>query len=61
MNSNILRRNNDMPDINALDLRGFISGAMNEVFDTMLCMDTDLADEDVQASVDGKRIVGTIG
>ena len=50
-----------MSDINAVDLRGFISRAMNEVFDTMLCMDTDLADEDVQASVDGKRIVGTIG
>lgn len=50
-----------MSDINAVDLRGFISGAMNEVFDTMLSMNIELADEGVQASVDGERIVGTVG
>ena len=50
-----------MSDINAVDLRGFISGAMNEVFDTMLSMDIDLADEGVQPGVNGQRIVGTVG
>ena len=50
-----------MSDINTVDLRGFISGAMNEVFDTMLSMDIELADEGVQASVDGERIVGSVG
>ncbi len=55
------RRNIDMSDINTVDLRGFISGAMNEVFDTMLSMDLELADEGVPASVEGERIVGTVG
>ena len=50
-----------MPDINALDLRGFISGAMNEVFDTMLSMDIELADEGVHGNVGGERIVGSVG
>lgn len=50
-----------MSDINALDLRGFISGAMAEVFDTMLSMDIDLADGDAQADIDGERIVGSVG
>ena len=50
-----------MSDINAVDLRGFISGAMNEVFDTMLSMDIELTDEGVQADVDGERIVGSVG
>ena len=50
-----------MSDINTVDLRGFISGAMNEVFDTMLSMDIELADGGVQADVDGERIVGSVG
>ena len=50
-----------MPDINAVDLRGFISGAMTEVFDTMLSMDIEPTDGDVQANVDGERIVGSVG
>ena len=50
-----------MSDINAVDLRGFISGAMDEVFDTMLSMNIELADEGVQANVDGERIVGSVG
>ena len=50
-----------MSDINTVDLRGFISGAMNEVFDTMLSMDIELIDESVPASVDGERIVGSVG
>ena len=50
-----------MSGINSVDLRGFISGAMNEVFDTMLSMDIELADEGVQATVDGERIVGSVG
>ena len=50
-----------MSDINTVDLRGFLSGAMNEVFDTMLSMDIELVDEGVQASVEGKRIVGSVG
>ena len=50
-----------MSDINTVDLRGFISGAMNEVFDTMLSMDLELAEEGVQANVAGERIVGSVG
>jgi len=50
-----------MPDINAVDLRGFISGAMTEVFDTMLSMDIEPEDGGAQASVDGERIVGSVG
>jgi len=50
-----------MPDISALDLRGFISGAMNEVFDTMLSMNIELADEGVHGNVGGERIVGSVG
>ena len=50
-----------MSDINAVDLRGFISGAMNEVFDTMISMDIELADGGVQANVQGERIVGSVG
>ena len=50
-----------MPDINALDLRDFISRAMNEVFDTMLSMDIELADEGVHGNVSGERIVGSVG
>lgn len=50
-----------MSDINAVDLRGFVSGAMSEVFDMMLSMDIELADEGVQANVAGERIVGSVG
>ena len=50
-----------MSDINTVDLRGFVSGAMNEVFDTMLSMDLELAEEGVQANVAGERIVGSVG
>ena len=50
-----------MSDINTVGLRGFISGAMDEVFDTMLSMDIELTDERVQANVDGERIVGSVG
>jgi CheY-specific phosphatase CheX len=50
-----------MSDINTVDLRGFVSGAMNEVFDTMLSMDIELADEGVHGNVDGERIVGSVG
>ena len=50
-----------MSDINEVDLRGFISGAMTEVFDTMLSMDIELADGGAQGNVDGERIVGSVG
>jgi len=50
-----------MPDINTMDLRGFIAGAMDEVFDTMLSMDLELTDEAAQEDVDGERIVGSVG
>jgi len=50
-----------MSDINTVDLRGFVAGAMDEVFDTMLSMNIELADEGVQADVDGERIVGSVG
>lgn len=50
-----------MSDINAVDLRGFISGAMTEVFDTMLSMDIEPVDGDVRANVNGERIVGSVG
>jgi len=50
-----------MADINTVDLRGFVSGAIKEVFDTMLSMDIELADEGVQVNVGGQKIVGSVG
>ena len=50
-----------MSDINAVDLRGFISGAMNDVLNTMLSMDLELGDEGAQANVTGERIVDSVG
>ena len=50
-----------MTDINTVDLRGFVSGAMNEVFDTMLSMDIQLVDEDMQPNIEGQRILGSVG
>ena len=50
-----------MSDINELDLRGFVSGAMTEVFDTMLSMDIELEGGNVQANIENRRIVGTVG
>ena len=50
-----------MVDIKAVDLRGFTSGAMREVFDTMLSMQIELMDESVQVNIDGERIVGSVG
>ena len=50
-----------MADINAVDLRGFVSGAMNEVFDTMLSMSIEPADGNVNPNTGTQRIVGTVG
>ena len=50
-----------MVDISAVDLRGFASGAMTEVFDTMLSMQIELMDDGVQVNIDGERIVGSVG
>ena len=50
-----------MSDIDELDLRGLISGAMNDVLNTMLSMDLELGDEGAQANVTGERIVDSVG
>jgi CheY-specific phosphatase CheX len=50
-----------MNEINALDLKGFVTNAINEVFDTMLSMDVEIFDPDSKLIVDSKRIVGSVG
>ncbi len=50
-----------MATIDSVDLRGFVSGAMNEVFDTMLSMSIELADESARPTFEGERIVGSVG
>jgi len=49
-----------MNEIDGLDLKGFVTNAVNEVFDTMLTMDMEFCDADAGISVDGKRIVGSV-
>ena len=49
-----------MTDINTLDLKTFITNAVNGVFDTMLSMEIEACDEDFHSNSHGKRIVGSV-
>jgi len=49
-----------MNKINTLDLKSFVSNAISEVFDTMLTMEVELFDVDLQVAGDGNRIVGSV-
>lgn len=49
-----------MNEIDSLDLKGFVTNAINEVFDTMLSMDVEIFAPDSKLIVDGKRIVGSV-
>jgi len=49
-----------MNEIDTLDLKGFVTGSITRVFDTMLSMDVQLSDSDPQAAVDGSKIVGSV-
>jgi CheY-specific phosphatase CheX len=50
-----------MTSINSLDLKGFITNAVREVFDTMLSMEVEAVEEPSAANYNGNRIVGSIG
>lgn len=50
-----------MGSIKSLDLRGFITNAICEVFDTMLSMDVETAETASLPNHNGNRIVGSIG
>ena len=49
-----------MDRINSLDLKGFISNAVVEVFDAMLSMDAAFLDDPPDSSRDGTQIVGSV-
>ena len=49
-----------MSDIYALDLKTFITNAVNGVFETMLSMDVEVSEEDSQSNIEGRRIVGSV-
>lgn len=49
-----------MTEINALDLRGFITNAVTDVFDTMLSMEVESVDTNQLESLKGMHIVGTV-
>ncbi len=50
-----------MNEISAMDLKGFVSNTVYEVFDTMLSMEVQLSDTDSRTTVDGDRIMGSVG
>lgn len=50
-----------MVDLNTIDLQGFVSTAVKEVFDTMLSMEAADFVTDAEAVVSGNRIVGSVG
>jgi len=50
-----------MTSINSLDLKGFITNAICDVFDTMLSMDVETIEEASLVNQNGNRIVGSIG
>jgi CheY-specific phosphatase CheX len=50
-----------MTSMNSLDLKGFITGAICEVFDTMLSMDVETVDAARWENPNGNHIVGSIG
>lgn len=49
-----------MTGIDTLDLKTFMTNAVNGVFDTMLSMEVEVCDEDFHSNSDGKRIVGSV-
>ena len=50
-----------MTEINHLDLKGFITNAVREVFDTMLAMEVEAIDSDQMDQTNGSHIVGSVG
>jgi CheY-specific phosphatase CheX len=50
-----------MTDIDALDLKTFITNAVYGVFDTMLSMEVKMADKEFPVDGAGRRIVGSVG
>ena len=49
-----------MTEINSLDLKGFITKAVTDVFDTMLSMEVESVAADQPENLNGTNIVGTV-
>jgi len=49
-----------MTEINTLDIKGIVSSAVNEVFDTMLSMDVEPSDSDSGSDIECSGIVGAV-
>ena len=49
-----------MSGINTLDIKAFLSDAVDQVFATMLSMEGKLSDVDSNVPMDGDRIVGSV-
>ena len=49
-----------MTEINSLDLKGFITNAVNDVFDTMLSMEVESVTTNQPEDLNGTHIVGTV-
>ena len=49
-----------MTDINSLDLKAFITGAVSEIFDSMLSMSVELVDNILGENKNGSSIVGSV-
>jgi chemotaxis protein CheX len=49
-----------MTEINTLDLKGFITNAVSDVFDTMLSMEVESVATNQPESLNGTHIVGTV-
>lgn len=47
-------------DIATLDIKGFATTAVNEVFGTMLSMEVTFFEADPQVKLDGERVVGSV-
>lgn len=50
----------DMTDINSVDLKEYVNNAMTVVFDTMLSMNVEQVNADINELGDGQHVVGTV-
>jgi len=49
-----------MTEINAIDVKDFVTNSITDVFDTMLSMQVEPSDSDSEKPAEGDRIVGTV-
>jgi chemotaxis protein CheX len=49
-----------MNQINSLDIKTFVANAIHEVFDTMLSLEVELNNADLQEPTEGRQIAGSV-